>query len=235
MRILRIITLMCCTLIVSAFTAQAREWRGIIPMKSTCDDVKRILNVTTCDPPEETYDLGNEKVRISFSKSRCFKAYQKLWDVPVGTVIIIERHLKKPIAMSELGIDSTKYKITTTDVVNLNIYSSEDDGLWFYAFNDRVQDIYYRPTKEDQLLQCPSRGKSPGTRRAPNKSLDASGEGCFDSRRRVNSNVLLHRHRLREVPRLVYVATSSHGDVIGQELQRNDGQDRREQVARFWN
>jgi hypothetical protein len=80
----------------------------------------------------------------------------------VGTVIIIERHLKKPITMAELGIDSTKYEITTTDVVDLNIYSSADEGLSFYAFKDWVQDIYYMPTKDDQRFQCPSRDTPPG-------------------------------------------------------------------------
>ena len=31
----------------------------------------------------------------------------------------------------------------------------------------------------------------------------------------------LHRHALRQIPRLVDVAAAEHGDVIGQELQRD--------------
>ena len=30
--------------------AVAQGWRGIVPMQSTCEDVKRILAVQTCDP-----------------------------------------------------------------------------------------------------------------------------------------------------------------------------------------
>ena len=37
-------------------------------------------------------------------------------------------------------------------------------------------------------------------------------------------SVLFHRHRLGQVARLVDVATSHHGDVVGQNLQRYGGQ-----------
>jgi hypothetical protein len=144
---------------VSAIPTQAKEWRGINPMKSTCDDVKRILGVTTCNPPDETYDLGSEKVRISFSKTLCFEAYKKFWNVPLRRVISIERHLKKPITISELGVATNKYKITSTDVVGMDWYSSEEDGLWFEAFKEWVQDIYYVPTKDDERLYSVPSGK----------------------------------------------------------------------------
>src|SRR5687768_798977 len=40
----------------------------------------------------------------------------------------------------------------------------------------------------------------------------------------VGSLLLFHRHRLRQVPRLIDVAAATHGDVIRQQLQR-DGHD----------
>ncbi len=34
----------------------------------------------------------------------------------------------------------------------------------------------------------------------------------------VYANLLFHSHGLRQIARLVYVATSAHGDVIGEQL-----------------
>jgi hypothetical protein len=42
---------------------------------------------------------------------------------------------------------------------------------------------------------------------------------------------LLDRDRLGEVARLINVASAAHRDVVGEELERDDGQHRREQVG----
>lgn len=150
------------TVSIFAFPIYAKEWCGLIPMKSTCDDVKRVLGVTTCEPPNETYDLGDERVRISFSKYSCFPAYTKFWNVPVGTIIIIERHPKNPIPVAELDIDIKKYEVTSTDT-DINIYSNAEDGLSFWAANGFAMHIYYMPKKDDERLQCTPEIKKPNT------------------------------------------------------------------------
>jgi hypothetical protein len=47
--------------------------------------------------------------------------------------------------------------------------------------------------------------------------------------------LLLYRYRLCQIPGLIYVATSAHGYVIGEELQRDYFQDRRQFFRRRWN
>jgi len=42
---------------------------------------------------------------------------------------------------------------------------------------------------------------------------------------------LFYSHRLRQVPGLVDIAAATHGDVIRQELERNDRKDGRQQIA----
>ena len=49
---------------------------------------------------------------------------------------------------------------------------------------------------------------------------------------RAPSPGLFDRDALRQIPRLVDVAAAAHGDVVGQQLQRNDHHDRREQLGR---
>src|ERR1039458_7521144 len=56
------------------------------------------------------------------------------------------------------------------------------------------------------------------------------------SNRRGNCQLLLlYRYRLRQVSRLIYVAASAHGYVIGEQLQRDYLQDRRQFIRRWWN
>ena len=44
---------------------------------------------------------------------------------------------------------------------------------------------------------------------------------------------LLHRHTLRQIPRLIDICTTAYGDSIRQPLQRNDVEDGREEAWRF--
>ena len=46
--------------------------------------------------------------------------------------------------------------------------------------------------------------------------------------------MLLHRHRLRQIPWLVNVSALEHGDVVGQQLQRDGVEDRRQGVVDVW-
>src|SRR5436190_7550961 len=55
------------------------------------------------------------------------------------------------------------------------------------------------------------------------------------ARRRADTQVgpygLFYRDRLREIPRLIDVAASTHGDVVREELKRYDHHDRRQQFG----
>src|SRR6266550_7229991 len=48
--------------------------------------------------------------------------------------------------------------------------------------------------------------------------------------RRPRRARLFHRHRLGQVARLIHVAAQTHRDVVREELERDDGEDRREQL-----
>ena len=44
-----------------------------------------------------------------------------------------------------------------------------------------------------------------------------------------------NRHRFRQIPGLIDVTAAADGDVIREQLQRNDRENRREQIARWRN
>jgi hypothetical protein len=133
------IILVCVAIVLGLLSAPtAQEWRGLRPLHSTCKDVKRILRVTTCEPPDNIYDLGDERVRIIFSKSPCEKAWQKQWNTPPGTVMSIERFLRKRIPIADFHIDESKYKKIFTDFTDEVIYVSEEEGMSFSVINEEV-------------------------------------------------------------------------------------------------
>lgn len=147
-----LLVFLCC----GAVTAQVeRGFRGIVPMHSTCEDVKRILGIKTCEPTANTYDLGDERVEIEFSKQHCEKAYLKHWNVPPGTVVSILRRLKKRIPLKDFRPDVSKCKKSVTDEVNQVIYSCEEEGIDFWESNGMVSLIDYTPTPKDDYLLCP--------------------------------------------------------------------------------
>src|SRR5207253_7444263 len=52
----------------------------------------------------------------------------------------------------------------------------------------------------------------------------------MDTTSTVSSTPLLHRHRLRQIPWLVHIAPSGNRCVIGEQLQRNTGKQRAEDL-----
>src|SRR5436190_8718529 len=88
------------------------------------------------------------------------------------------------------------------------------------------------------------------TRRGPSPAVTASRCGGFRSTRSASRSStwrlyrtakprearrprrarLFHRHRLGQVARLIHVAAQTHRDVVREELERDDGEDRREQL-----
>ena len=96
--------------ILTAITiSSARQWRGIIPLKSTRVDVERLLGPSDGEPAR--YFLPDEVVYVEYSKCTCRqRCSHNQWNVPVGTVTLVQIHLKRPIRIEEMGVNLSKYK-----------------------------------------------------------------------------------------------------------------------------
>ena len=95
--------------------AEAKEWRSIIPLRSTRGDVERLFG-----KPNQLghYQIQNEKVSIWYSEGACKSSPESLAKanceclVAKDTVLRIAVTLDSPIKISELGIDKKKYERT---------------------------------------------------------------------------------------------------------------------------
>jgi hypothetical protein len=174
-----------CLLAVVAMgnSVKAQGWRELVPLKSTCEDVKRVMKVTSCKPYYEYYEVDGERFQIGFTEHPCAKAFGRVWNVPVGTVTYIAHMPKEPIPLAEVISDVSKCEkgLTHTGIA----YTCNEEGLWLDVYHDgRVAEITYVPKLSDNHLQC-----SP-TKRVPKVHKQRRGV-----RRRAASNNGMHPTR----------------------------------------
>lgn len=138
------------TILFSAKVCSAKEWRGIVPLRSTCDDVKRILNVSKC---EFGFDVDEGRVYISFATKACLDG----WKVPSGTVLDIALYPKEALRPEELGLDLTSFKREVLpNEPGFVFYSNDDEGLSVAVTSKGiVHSIDYFAAAKDEYLRYP--------------------------------------------------------------------------------
>ena len=134
-------------------SCQGQGWRGIVPLHSTCEDVKRVFNTTTCE--SALIDSEDASVFVTFSDGTC----RSEWDVPRGTVISLDVRPKNRLTVEDLHLDLTKYTRTADQQVQGILYlNNKDEGISISAFEDgRVRHVFYGPTLKESFKRCDSR------------------------------------------------------------------------------
>lgn len=134
---------------------RAKEWRGIVPLKSTKADVERLLG-----KPNQLgrYEIGNERASVLYSEGPCEGAYQPLARdnceclVPKDTVLKIAVTLDSSVKVSKLGIDKKKYQRTPFHAYHPTAtYSDFNEGVVYTIreSDDSVTSIEYLPSAKD--------------------------------------------------------------------------------------
>src|SRR5688500_8624468 len=82
----------------------AEEWRGIVPLRSTREDVTRLFG--QCSGKENLceFTLPNEDILIVFSSNDACP------NLPADTVLLIERELRAATTLAGLGLDQRRFK-----------------------------------------------------------------------------------------------------------------------------
>jgi hypothetical protein len=161
----------CVICLCSASILQAKDWRGIVPLKSTRTDVEKLLGQPN---GLGRYQFENERAYINYS-SGCARMDDCICLVPKDTVIYIFVTLESDLKFSDLKIDRPKYhKTKSTHLPGIVTYANDDEGIIYTVDDedDEVTDITYLYTTRD----CQSLIKD----RPPNKRRSSR------LRRRVN-------------------------------------------------
>lgn len=139
--------------------AEAKGWRGIVPLHSTRAEVERLLGPPTEQHSEYSvlYRTENETLIINYARGLPCGIGEKYsqWRVPRGTVesILITPNMGSPL--SKLSIDESKYKRRSGGHRPEDIYYiNDEDGESVRVFQDQVMEITYSPTASDEHLRC---------------------------------------------------------------------------------
>lgn len=144
--------------------ASAQTWREIVPLRSNCEDLKRIMGISRC--LNTTYDFADAKVTIAFSDGTCATG----WNVKEGTVLFIEVHPKAPLKLEDLDLDEALYQKTVdSHLPEVTHYRNQDRGANIAVFSDgTVASLSYGPSTKDKALECASK---PEAARPPRASI----------------------------------------------------------------
>jgi len=186
----RIVTALAICLF-SAKLLQAKEWRGIVPLKSTRADVEKLLG--------KPNGLG----RYEFEKERAYIDYAKGCDdpkdcvclAPKDSVIGIFVTLESELKLSELKLDLNKFKRKpSSHLPGIVTYSNDEEGV-AYIVDDKdgeVINITYRAAAKD----CRRLIDRAGTNKRKSKRLSTS-RSCNE--RRPQSPASHHVRSLEDV------------------------------------
>lgn len=148
---------MICVCILSVATlSSAKEWRGIVPLHSTREDVKRLLG-PSAQPGERFYEFENEVAVIQYSSGSCGKYLPSGWNVPPDTVISIGVTPKSRLQLTDLNVDLRRYKKSVDPkIAEIFYHNDEEDGVTLQVSHDQVTRIFYEPAAKDKHLRCPA-------------------------------------------------------------------------------
>jgi hypothetical protein len=128
--------------------AQAKGWRGIVPLKSTRADVERLLGVPG---KHGRYQFAEERAYVNYAGTGpCHPVNGCLCLVSEDIVISINVELEVEMRFSTLKIDMKKYKkYISPQNPALASYSNDEEGIIYTVEDDDVTAIEYVPTATD--------------------------------------------------------------------------------------
>jgi hypothetical protein len=137
--------------------AQEKGWRGIVPLHSKRTDVEKKLGASVEQSPV-LYKLKDMNILVAYaSDGVCGSETASGWKVPRDTVITIAIHFKTRLPLSDLRIDSSKYKIVADPEMRGNLYYyNAEEGLGIQVNENLVESMSYFPATKDNHLLCPA-------------------------------------------------------------------------------
>lgn len=151
-------------MLLCAATAEAKGWRGIVPLHSTRSQVEQLLG-----PPTEqintysvVYKTPKETVLIYYANDRPCGIGEKYsrWRVAPNTVIEIFISPIPGSPLSQFGIDESGYKKFTVGHLSETRYVNAREGESLTVVGNEVRSINYFAANDDSHLECPGLPKS---------------------------------------------------------------------------
>jgi hypothetical protein len=144
-----------CFCLVSATRLSAKEWRGLVPLHSTREDVTRLFNECASQNEHCEFSLGQETIRIVFSGDGAVNYSECPKQLAPGTVLLIEAEPKTTFPLNELHINKKRYKTFDPSLprnVGYRGYIDEEEGLIIKTYMGQVLQTSYIAAAKDKNL-----------------------------------------------------------------------------------
>lgn len=138
---------------------QSNGWRGIVPLKSTREDVERLLGKLPDDDKCRCLYL-KEEISVFVVYARGEPCVDSSWRVPRDTVIEFTVWEKtRKLTVADLGIDTSKFeRFEDRELPGFYVLSSKELGIEYeVAAHGIVGGITYFPSVKDHHLSCDSK------------------------------------------------------------------------------
>jgi len=155
-------------IVVANTQAFSQGFKGIVPLESTCEDVKRILGVAECTFPRGTYWMKDYVVSVGFIGDRSVNPDRSCYVVPAGRVISVNVSYNKPIPLAQFD-----YKLvfaeTLANDVGSTIFENIEKGVTAYVQNGTVTSAIFTSSPDlHKRYACKS---VPASRKTLKRSL----------------------------------------------------------------
>lgn len=146
------VSLITLLLLGTAKLLYAREWRGIVPLRSTRADVVRSFNQCSDQIQACRFRFGDEDVHILFSGGLSDEYHTCATRLPPETVMFIAVRPRLKLKLRDLYLDKRALKYFTPSApYKLKGYRSSD-GIVVSLFKDSIVQIFYIARDSDEHL-----------------------------------------------------------------------------------
>jgi hypothetical protein len=148
------VMVLACVVLLTPGAANAKAWRGIVPLHSTRADVEKLLGQPSRE--DSRYEVDDERVLISYSSQGCQAGLPGGWNVPSNTVVSISVSSNGEIKLADVLVPGKNYdqiyRIHTPQLVD---YVDVQDGVRYLANADSVQTTTYIGSEaDDRKFRC---------------------------------------------------------------------------------
>jgi hypothetical protein len=161
MKILIEASLLILFVAVACNSSQAKEWRGLVPLRSTRTDVVRLMRQCSDQREGCRFTLENENVYILFSGGLSTKYAECATRLPPETIMFIQVKPRGSLKFSDLQLDKRRFASFNPSAPfkrGFNGYRSRD-GLLIQAYKQSILQLNYIAGETDRNL-CPDSMRS---------------------------------------------------------------------------
>lgn len=148
---LRLLLILVPTMIATMTTeVRPQGFRGIVPLESTCDDVKSVLGVESCDRQQSTYFLKDVVVTVTFVTDSPDTNEKLCYRVPVSAVRSIIVSYNRPLNIEELEYELKLEKEPFGDD-NATLFVNKEKGVTVYVYSGMIRTAIFGPTPKQHI------------------------------------------------------------------------------------